>query len=96
MFEPNDLNRPPLDLARESRKAGGYGLLYSVLLAIGILLYHHWVPSAFPGSLLQMSLALPVILFAGSAVYYLTMVRKCERLQREEDEKTGKGKTRRR
>ncbi|KXJ32972.1 MULTISPECIES: hypothetical protein [Pseudomonas] len=96
MFEPNDLNRPPLDLARESRKAGGYGLLYSVLLAIGILLYHHWVPSAFPGSLLQMSLALPVILFAGSAVYYLTMVRKCERLQREEDEKTGKDKTRRR
>ena len=83
MFEPNDLNRPPLDLARESRKAGGYGLLYSV-------------PSAFPGSLLQMSLALPIILFAGSAVYYLTMVRKCERLQREEDEKTGKGKAKRR
>ena len=96
MFEPNDLNRPPLDLARESRKAAGYGLLYSVLLAIGILLYHHWVPSAFPGSLLEMSLALPIILFAGSSVYYLTMVRKCERLQREEDEKAGKVKTKRR
>lgn len=95
MFEPNDLNRSPLDLARESRKAGGYGLLYSVLLGIGILLYHYWVPTAFPGDLLEMSLALPVILFAGSAVYYLTMVRKCERLQRAEDEKAGKTKGKR-
>ncbi|MDR6232502.1 hypothetical protein [Pseudomonas oryzihabitans] len=96
MFEPNDLNRPPLELARESRKAGGYGLLYSVLLAIGILLYHHWVPSAFPGDLLQMSMALPIILFVGSAVYYLAMVRKCERLQREADEKAGKANSKRR
>ncbi|GAC1038002.1 hypothetical protein thsps117_27600 [Pseudomonas sp. No.117] len=95
MFEPNDLNRSPLDLARESRKAGGYGLLYSVLLGIGILLYHHWVPTAFPGDLLVMSLALPIILFAGSAVYYLAMVRKCERLQREGEAKAGQAKGKR-